>query len=273
MSFQDLEKRRPSTIHSRDGSQQSSSSSQALAAGIFQINTAVSTFRRQVEALGTSKDTPDHRQKLHTTRQRIGQLVKETSTKLKALSDVDHLETDTNKKVEHAKLARDFQAILKDFQKVQQLAAERETAYAPLVSKSVLPSRSGSDDPNTSLDTNQENQGLLREYKRQEILLLENEVVFNEAIIEERDQGIRDIQEQIGEVNEIFKDLAVLVHEQGVMIDDIDSNIQSSHTVTVQAKTQLAKASKSVKSRSSWSCWLLIIVLIIVIIVVIVLII
>lgn len=53
---------------------------------------------------------------------------------------------------------------------------------------------------------------------RQEVVLLDNEIAFNEAIIEERDQGIQEIQHQIGEVNEIFKDLAVLVHEQGTMI-------------------------------------------------------
>lgn len=47
---------------------------------------------------------------------------------------------------------------------------------------------------------------------------MENEIVFNEAIIEEREQGIKEIQRQIGEVNEIFKDLAVLVREQGAMI-------------------------------------------------------
>jgi syntaxin 7 len=47
---------------------------------------------------------------------------------------------------------------------------------------------------------------------------LDNEIVFNEAIIEERDQGIQEIQHQITEVNEIFKDLAVLVHDQGAMI-------------------------------------------------------
>ena len=55
---------------------------------------------------------------------------------------------------------------------------------------------------------------------RQEVLLLDNEISFNEAIIDERDQGIQEIQNQIGEVNEIFKDLAVLVHEQGVMIGE-----------------------------------------------------
>ncbi|KAI5078758.1 hypothetical protein GOP47_0006429 [Adiantum capillus-veneris] len=71
------------------------------------------------------------------------------------------------------------------------------------------------------------------------------------ALIEERDQGIREIQQQIGEVNEIFKGLAVLVHEQGVMIDDIDSNIETSHAATAQANRQLTKAAKSQKSNSS----------------------
>jgi hypothetical protein len=52
-------------------------------------------------------------------------------------------------------------------------------------------------------------------------LFLDNEIAFNEAIIEEREQGIQEIQQQIGEVNEIFKDLAVLVHEQGTMIGNL----------------------------------------------------
>lgn len=47
---------------------------------------------------------------------------------------------------------------------------------------------------------------------------LDNEIAFNEAIIEERELGIQEVQQQIGEVNEIFKDLAVLVHDQGAMI-------------------------------------------------------
>ena len=45
-----------------------------------------------------------------------------------------------------------------------------------------------------------------------------NEIAFNEAIIEERELGIKEIQDQIEEASEIFKDLAVLVHEQGVVI-------------------------------------------------------
>lgn len=46
-----------------------------------------------------------------------------------------------SKKIADAKLAKDFQAVLKEFQKAQRLAAERETAYTPFVPQTVLPSR------------------------------------------------------------------------------------------------------------------------------------
>ena len=46
-----------------------------------------------------------------------------------------------SKKIADAKLAKDFQAVLKEFQKAQRLAAERETAYTPFVPQAVLPSR------------------------------------------------------------------------------------------------------------------------------------
>ncbi|XP_006367454.1 syntaxin-22-like, partial [Solanum tuberosum] len=106
---------------------------------------------------------------------------------------------------------------------------------------------------------------------RQDILHLDNEIAFNEAIIEERDLGIQEVQQQIGEVNEIFKDLAVLVHEQGTMIDDIGSNIENSHAATAQGRSQLAKAAKTQRSNSSLTCLLLVIFGIILLIVIIVL--
>ncbi|CAH2060573.1 unnamed protein product, partial [Thlaspi arvense] len=60
-----------------------------------------------------------------------------------------------SKKIADAKLAKDFQAVLKEFQKAQQTAAERETAYTPFVPPSATPSR-------------------------QELVLLDNEAVIKE---------------------------------------------------------------------------------------------
>ncbi|CAL5323520.1 unnamed protein product [Camellia sinensis] len=253
MSFEDLESGRPLTSFNGTHLQhRQQDPSQSVAAGVFQINTAVASFQRLVNSLGTPKDTLELRQKLHKTRLHIGQLVKDASAKLKEASETDqHTEVSASKKIADAKLAKDFQSVLREFQKAQRLAAERETAYAPFVPKNVLPSRNASSELDIDSSRSSEQFALLVESKRQEVVMLENESVFNEAIIEEREQGIKEIQQQIGEVSEIFKDLAVLVHEQGVMIDDISSNIDSSHAQTAQATSHLAKASKMQKSNSS----------------------
>lgn len=271
MSFQDVEAGRSGLSGQRLKLKQQDSSESSLASSIFQINTAVSSFHRLVNSLGTPKDTLQLRDNLHRTRLRIGQLVKDTSSKLRQASEIDHhAEISTAKKIADAKLAKDFQSVLKEFQKAQRIAAERETAYAPYVPKEVLPSSYSVHEQEISLSRNHEEQILLLESKREEVLPLDNEIVFNEAIIEEREQGIQEIQQQIGEVNEIFKDLAVLVHDQGVLIDDIGSHIANSHAATTQATTQLSKASKLQKSSSSLTCLLLLIFGIILIIVIIV---
>ncbi|XP_075496404.1 syntaxin-22-like [Primulina tabacum] len=272
MSFQDLESGRGLGSTRRGLVNGKQDPTQAVASGIFQINTAVSTFQRLVNTLGTAKDTPELREKLHKTRLHIGNLVKDTSDKLKLASENDHrVEVSANKKITDAKLAKDFQAVLKEFQKAQRLAAERETAYIPFVSHAVLPSSYTASEIDVSSDKSPEQRALLVESKRQEILLLDNEIAFNEAIIEEREQGIQEIQQQIGEVNEIFKDLAVLVHEQGVMIDDIGSNVEGSHAATAQGKSQLVKAANTQRSNSSLTCLLLVIFGIVLLIVIVVL--
>ncbi|AES95798.2 hypothetical protein MtrunA17_Chr5g0410841 [Medicago truncatula] len=266
MSFQDLESGRRNLINGKQNP------TQAVASGVFQINTAVSTFQRLVNTLGTPKDTPELREKLHKTRLHIGQLVKDTSDKLKQASEIDHhADVNATKKIADAKLAKDFQAVLKEFQKAQRLAAERETAYTPFVPHEDQPSSYTGSEVGVSSDKSQERHAFLLESRRQEVISLDNEISFNEAIIEEREQGIQEIQQQIGEVNEIFKDLAVLVHEQGAMIDDIGSNIENSHEATAQAKSQLVQASKTQRSSSSLACLLMVIfgvVLLIIIIVV-----
>ncbi|KAF3332732.1 syntaxin-22-like protein [Carex littledalei] len=186
------------------------------------------------------------------TRLQILQLIKNTTEKLKLASEADKdTEISASKKIADAKLAKDFKAIMQEFQKAQNLAVQRETAYAPFVPQAVLPSSYTAGEINVGSDRTPEQRAALVESRRQEVLLLDNEIAFNEAIIEERDQGIQEIQNQIGEANEIFKDLVVLVHEQGSVIDDIDSNIENAAAATVQAKTQLAKASKTQKSNSS----------------------
>ncbi|EOA17196.1 hypothetical protein CARUB_v10005467mg [Capsella rubella] len=274
MSFQDLEAGRGRSLASSrnniNGGRQDTT--QAVAAGIFQITTSVSSFQRLVNTLGTPKDTPEFREKLHKTRLLLGQLVNDTSAKLKEASETDHQRgVNQKKKIVDAKLAKDFQDILKEFLKAQRLAAERETVYAPLVHKPSLPSSYTTSETDVNVDEHPEQRALLVESKRQELVLLDNEIAFNEAIIEEREQGIQEIQQRIGDVHEIFKDLAVLVNDQGIMIDNVDTHFDNSHAATAQGRSHLVTASKTQRSNSSLTCLLLVIFGIVLLIVIIVL--
>ncbi|EFH67237.1 predicted protein, partial [Arabidopsis lyrata subsp. lyrata] len=189
-------------------------------------------------ALGSSNSTG------HKTRLHIGQLVKDTSAKLREASETDHgKDVAQSKKIADAKLAKDFEAVLKEYQKAQHIAAERETSYTPFDPKANL-----SSEVEIGYDRSQEQRVLME--SRQEVVLLDNEISFNEAVIEEREQGIQEVEHQIGEVNDIFKDLAVLVNYQGDIID-IGSHIDNAHSATAQGKSHLVKASKTQRSNSS----------------------
>ncbi|KAG6383382.1 hypothetical protein SASPL_156866 [Salvia splendens] len=158
-----------------------------------------------------------------------------------------------NRKVQDSKLAKDLQTTLQEFQKLQHLASERESKFSPVVPLPSSITISTPDDQYAESSFERENDdSFLMEQKRQEIRLLDNDVAFNEAVIEEREHGIEEIQGQVREVNEMFKDLAVLVNEQSRAVDDIEHGIEVSAVSTTQAKLQLSKASKSGNSKTSW---------------------
>eukprot|EP00959_Pyramimonas_sp_CCMP1952_P276050 5770288-Pyramimonas_sp.AAC.1 len=78
-------------------------------------------------------------------------------------------------------------------------------------------------------------------------LIAQMEAGYNAALIEDRNQGISEIQSQITEVNEIFQDLHVLVTEQGNVFDDIEKHITRTTSKTKDAHVQLKKADDSSK--------------------------
>ncbi|KAF4385643.1 hypothetical protein F8388_010199 [Cannabis sativa] len=244
--------------------------SQGVAAAIFQLNTSVATFRRLVDAVGTAKDTPDHRRKLHESRQRILQIVKVTTAQLKSLTQSDKTHhhhfsaTSKIKKIEDVKLAKDFKTVLQEFQNVQNLASQRESSYTPT---SLSPSSFETTIPESTEDPQSSHQPFLQEHQRQEVVVMYNDIVLNEALIEEREQDMKEIQFQIKETNEIFKDLAVLVHDQGIVIEEVNTNLDSASIATTEANSQLAKASKSIKSLCSWCRWWMVVVLVLVLVI------
>ena len=95
---------------------------------------------------------------------------------------------------------------------------------------------------------------------QQQVALAEqSEVDFQEMLINEREEEIREIEQGISEVNEIFRDLATMVNEQGVMIESIEGNVQSTLGSTRQAADELVSANRyQKKARNRAFCLLII---------------
>lgn len=61
-------------------------------------------------------------------------------------------------------------------------------------------------------------------------------------LLRDREQAIRKIESDIVEVNQIFKDLATMVHEQGEVIDSIEANVETASIQVNEGAQQIAKA-------------------------------
>merc|ERR1712156_822631 len=60
--------------------------------------------------------------------------------------------------------------------------------------------------------------------------------------LEGRERAMRQLESDITDVNTIFKDLATMVHEQGEIIDSIESNIESTAVHVETGADQLRQA-------------------------------
>lgn len=77
---------------------------------------------------------------------------------------------------------------------------------------------------------------------------MEEEIDLNE--LQEREVAIRKIETDIVEVNQIFKDLATMVHEQGDVIDSIEANVETASYQVTEGAQQIAKA----REYQVWTC-------------------
>jgi len=173
------------------------------------------------------------------------------------------------KKKLQAKLTKDFQIYCQKFQEVSKLSAQKERD-TPLNFRN-QPSRgmnfqspSGTyvEDP-----LEEERKSLLSASNKQQFMLVENDREFMEAQMEEREKGIKEIETTIIEINEITRDLSTLVHEQGILIDNIETHIDVAVQHSTQGVEELRKASDYQKSGKSYMCWIVLILTVAVVII------
>lgn len=105
----------------------------------------------------------------------------------------------------------------------------------------------------------------LEQQQQQELSSLapQDEVDFQEALIVEREEEIRNIEQGVGDLNVLFRQVAQIVSEQGEQLNTIADNVEVTRDDTRGAMTELGQASRYQKSARNKGCCLLLIVAII----------
>ena len=169
-----------------------------------------------------------------------------------------------SQKYTQQKLSREFQASGTEFQSIQRIALEKERASAS-AARTALDASDPPTQPYSDHPPQQQSQ--LQEHDQLR-LASQDEVDFQDSLIVERESEIRNIEQSVGELNELFRDVAHIVHEQGGQLDTISGNVQNVATDTQHADVELRSASRYQKSARGKACCLLVILAVVLVIIV-----
>merc|ERR1719200_93872 len=73
-------------------------------------------------------------------------------------------------------------------------------------------------------------------------MMLEEEQNLEHLI--ERERAVTQLEADIMDVNQIFKDLAAMVHDQGELVDSIEANVETSSIRVSEGTEQLRQAER-----------------------------
>lgn len=230
--------------------------SQNLMNTLFHLQGNNSKLRAEINRLGTRQDNP-------RLRERVQALLEESRDKFKEVGEgVKKLQTwgediTPTQKYSQQKLAREFGASLKEFQSLQRTAVEKLNASVS-AAKAALDAES----PSEARGVDQDELQLLQQ-QEQAHLAPQDDVDFQDALIAEREEEIRQIEEGVGDLNVLFRQVAQIVGEQGEQLETIESNAINVRDDTRGADHELRSAARYQKNARSKACCLLLILAVI----------
>lgn len=233
-----------------DSNRKFSRISQNIGSDIQKISQNVSSMKRMVNLVGTAQDSHELRQQLQKIQQYTQQLVKDTNNSLNTLNSIPLSSEERQFRMQRERLTDEYTAALNMFQATQREALKKESRQVQLKRASVhsnsvaIPPPPSNDPFRDDLHANQlielqdDRGSKTQTYDYQ----TENER-NNLQQLAEQEEAIRNLERDINDVNEIYKSLGRLVHDQGETIDSIEANIERAHINVRQGTSELRKAS------------------------------
>ena len=90
--------------------------------------------------------------------------------------------------------------------------------------------------------------------RRDQIAQIEGEREYVDGVNLEREEEVRQLEASVVQVNEMFRDLASIVQQQGIMIQTIDSNVDVAVKETTKGVGEVTTAAKYERATRSKMC-------------------
>ncbi|KAJ0061055.1 hypothetical protein NL108_005851 [Boleophthalmus pectinirostris] len=226
----------------------------SITSNIQRLTLLTNELQRAVSLVGTDQDDSQLRNSLQQKQQQGNQLAKDTDKQIKAFAALPVGPDQRQRKLQKERLLNEFSAALNSFQKIQRQAANKEREYVARVrasSRLSVPQSGGgqADDGFRNVPA----------FSSELQLQAEMEAMTEEdlRLIQEREQAIRQLESDIVDINDIFKDLGMMVHEQGELIDSIEANVESTDQNIHRGMQNLARAADYQSSSRKKICILI----------------
>lgn len=259
-----------------------------ISSQLFQINGQLSTIQQYVSTLKSfaqhnniNANAVDKIDKKALTKiSSITEILTSINTLLQRSNALEDSVLDKTQSIARDKLNRDVAYSLQEFQNVQYAYKAVINEINEIAKKNLqenqtalmLEEESGERNGGNGVDTRQREdqwvgstgKGHSQTSHSQMIVEMNpinnEEFVYQQNLIRQRTDEIENIQSSINEINEIFKDLGAVVHQQGILVDNIEANIYSYADNTNAASGELNKAMRN-QRRSGRLCFYMLLAL------------
>ncbi|KAK6359546.1 hypothetical protein TWF696_000700 [Orbilia brochopaga] len=235
---------------------------ESLSSRLFNLTSNINKANHILSLLGTKKDSQETRDRLQNLLSETREVFKQIGEGVKRVQLWENVSP--HQRFIQEKLSREFTAALPDFQAVQKLSVEKQRQYV-IQARSALDTIEGHGSPTSPDDS--ETMPLVQQQTAQLQLASQSEVDFQETLIQEREEEIRDIEDGILQLNEIFTDLGKMITVQGDQVNRVLQNTDDTRMYTRDASRELQIASRSQKAARNRACCLLLILAVVLLIV------
>ncbi|XP_075229788.1 syntaxin 7 [Lycorma delicatula] len=239
---------------------------QTIGTNIEKISQNATSMTKMINLMGTPQDSQDLRQQLHQIQHYTKNLVKDTSTILKELHSIPipHNTSEQREcKMQKERLEEGFAAALNLFQEIQRKVYKKQKEEAQKKQTPIgIPPPPASNPTDMFGDSRFSDQLIELQDSSNRNRQLQAQVQADEIdlqMIEQQEAAIEQLGRDIYDVNQIFKEIGTMVHEQGETIDSIEASVEKTHYGISEGVSHLRQANELSTKLRKKRCYLFLI--------------